>query len=158
MTPTPAGKIVSIVYRPLDRPYPEGRKGDFIRVPLAEARLVEGHGIDGDAKAGGRPDRQLNVLSREWLETMAGRGFRGAPGEFGEQLIVSGLDLDSLQPGARLRVGDEAVIEMSQPRHGCERLKAAQNDLDARPLGTIGILARVITGGTIRVGDGVVPG
>lgn len=151
------GQIVSIVYRPLDRAYPDGPKGDFIRVPLPEARLVAGHGIEGDAKAGGAEERQLNILSVEWLNTMAARGFRTAPGQFGEQLILSGIDLAELAPGVRFRVGPEALLEVSKPRNGCERLKSAQNGLDARVHGAIGILARVLAGGTIKVGDAVTP-
>lgn len=151
------GQIVSIVHRPLDRAYPDGPKGDFIRVPMTEARLVAGHGIDGDAKAGVTDERQLNILSVEWLGTMAARGFRTEPGQFGEQIILSGVDLEALAPGHRLQVGHGVLLEVSKPRNGCERLKAAQNGLDARRHGTIGILARVLTGGTIRVGDAVTP-
>ena len=56
MTAVAAPCVVSIVYRPRDAVEPKPQ-GHFARVPLARARLVETHGIDGDAK-GGSGDRQ----------------------------------------------------------------------------------------------------
>ncbi len=49
--------IFSIVYLPEDRHYPD-RLGEYIRVPVQNAILVAGHGIQGDQKAGKHPDRQ----------------------------------------------------------------------------------------------------
>lgn len=147
-------EIYSIVYQPIDREY-EGRgDSDFIREPLAAAELVAGHGIRGDRKAGHNPARQVNLLSREWLAMAAKRGYRAAPGQFGEQLIVEGLDVTALPPGTRLLLGDTALIEIVKGRTGCERLEAAQGKSIAG-LGPIGVLARVIEGGSIRVGDPV---
>jgi MOSC domain-containing protein YiiM len=146
--------IHSIVFHPLDREY-ENRAGDFIRVPSGRAALVAGHGIQGDRKAGNHPDRHLNLLSQEWLEAVGPRGYKTGPGEFGEQIIVAGLAVEGLQPGDRLQLGKEAVIEVSKLRTGCERLEAAQGRT-IQGLGPLGALARVITGGEIAVGDPVV--
>ena len=68
------------------------RQTDFIRLPLARVELVAGKGLRGDRKAGRNPDRQVNILSAEWLQMAATRGYRTGPGQFGEQLIVAGLD------------------------------------------------------------------
>jgi MOSC domain-containing protein YiiM len=145
--------IFSIVHHPLDRQY-ENRDGDYIRVPLQEAQLLEGHGIDGDQKAGHHPDRQLNLLSKEWLEAVHPKGYHTEPGQFGEQIILEGVAVEALEPGARLQLGRAAVIEITKLRTGCERLEAAQGQ-SIRGLGPLGALARVISGGAIRVGDGV---
>lgn len=145
--------LTSIVYQPRDRRYAEGET-DFIREPLAAAELVAGRGIRGDRKAGGNPDRQVNLLSTGWLAMAAERGYRTAPGQFGEQLIVDGIDLAALSPGTRLQLGDAAVLEIVKGRTGCSRLEAAQGKPIAR-LGHIGLLARVVVGGSIRVGDPV---
>ncbi len=147
-------QLVSIVYQPLDRDYAGPRDADFIRVPLDAAELVAGHGLRGDRKAGRNANRQINVLSADWLGMAAARGYRTAPGQFGEQLIVAGLDPAALPPGTRLRLGDAAVLEIIKGRTGCERLEAAQGQSIAG-LGPIGALARVIEGGAIRVGDPV---
>lgn len=147
-------EIVSIVYQPADFEY-TGDKSDFMRQPLESAELVAGHGIRGDRKAGHNPDRQLNLLPADWLAMAAGLGFRAAPGQFGEQLITDGIDLFALPPGARLQLGEQAVVEVVKGRSGCSRLEAAQGKSIAG-LGPIGILARVIAGGQIRVGDPIV--
>ena len=146
-------RIESIVYQPLDRSY-DDPTGDFIRVPLASAVLIPGHGLSGDRKAGHNPERQLNLLSAEWLAARAAEGYRAAPGQFGEQLVVTGLAVETLPAGTRLRLGGEAVIEITKGRNGCTRLEAAQGKSIAG-VGPIGALARVVTGGRISVGDGV---
>jgi len=145
--------ITSIVYQPRDQQYAEGAV-DFMRLPLESADLMAGHGIRGDRKAGHHPDRQLNLLSTSWLAMAAAKGYRAAPGQFGEQLILDGIDLVTLPPGTRLQLGDAAVLEIVKGRTGCTRLEAAQG-LSIAGLGPIGVLARVIAGGSIRVGDPV---
>ncbi len=150
----PMSTIDRIVYQPVDREYEDGAT-DFIRVPVLSANLVADFGIENDRKAGHNPRRQLNLLSREWLDTVAGLGFQTGAGQFGEQLTVSGLPFNDIQPGTQLQLGDEAVIEVTQPRTGCSRLEAAQGRSIAG-IGPIGLLARVVIGGEIRVGDEIV--
>lgn len=147
------GKLFSITYQPVGVAYEEGRFGDFIREPFPTAVLRAGHGLEGDQKAGHNPKRQVNVLSREWLEARKAEGYRSEPGQFGEQMVVSGIDVMALPPGTRLRIGADAVIEITKARTGCSRLQAAQS----RPVecGNIGILSRVVAGGAIAVGDPV---
>jgi MOSC domain-containing protein YiiM len=146
--------IFSIVYQPKDPAYGE-HAGDYLRLPLERANLVARHGIEGDQKAGHNPVRQLNLLSAEWLTALQPRGYKTQPGQFGEQIIVSGLAVERLEPGVRLQLGNEACIEIPKLRTGCERLEAAQGKSIAG-LGPIGAMARVITGGVIQVGDPVV--
>lgn len=146
-------QIESIVYQPLDRDY-DDPLGDFLRVARDVADLIADHGIAGDRKAGHNPARQLNLLSAEWVATRAAEGYRAAPGQFGEQIILSGLAVETLPPGTRLRLGDGAVIEVTKGRTGCARLEAAQGKSIAG-LGPIGALARVVVGGRVRVGDPV---
>jgi MOSC domain-containing protein YiiM len=146
--------ILSIVYQPLDREYGESLK-DYIRVPIQTARLIENHGIEGDQKAGHNPVRQLNLLSHEWLQSIQPKGYRTEPGQFGEQVILEGLAIDSLVPGTRLQLGNEAIIEITKTRTGCERLELAQ-DKSIEGIGPIGVLAKIIVGGMINVGDSIV--
>ena len=148
-------QIHSIVYRPLDRPY-TGQKTDFIRTPLQSAQLIAGHGLQGDAKAGHHPDRQVNLLSLDWLQRLSPQGYLTAPGQFGEQLILAGLDLENLVPGDRLQLGDAVLLEITKPRSGCSRLEAAQGIASHITQGTIGMMAKVVTGGAIQVGDKVI--
>jgi MOSC domain-containing protein YiiM len=150
------GTLESIVHQPKDRAYEEGRFADFIRVPVDSIRVLEDVGLEDDQKARGGSKRQVNVLSREWLDGMAPLGYRTAPGEFGEQLVVRGFRVEELLPGDRFRVGDEVVLEVTMPRHGCTRLQAAQGGRVAADVSDhVGMLTRVVAGGTIRVGDPV---
>ena len=145
-------QIVSIVYKPhgID-PRPEDR---YARVPLEAATLVAGHGIEGDRK-GGKGDRNLNLMSATALGRLAGEGYQTGPGQMGEQIVLGGLDVDTLAPGTRLRLGDEAVIEVVKARTGCSRLEHIQKHTKAEAAGRLGVMARVVAGGLIRVGDAV---
>ena len=145
--------IVSIAYQPLGRRY-TNRLGDYIRVPVESATLVADHGIDGDQKAGHTKSRQVNLLSAEWLAARAAEGYRAEPGQFGEQLIIDGLAVETLPPGTMLAVGPQAILSITKGRTGCDRLEAAQGKSIAA-LGAIGALVRVVVGGPIRVGDAV---
>ena len=155
MEGNPMPTIFSIVYHPKDRDY-DNRDSDYIRIPLETAHLIADHGIEGDQKAGHNPERNLNLLSRQWLAAAAEKGYRAQPGEFGEQIIVDGIPMEELEAGARLRLGQQAVIEVSKLRNGCERLEAAQGRKVKGVMGPLGAMARVVTGGAIKVGDAVV--
>lgn len=149
--------IQSIVYRPKGRKKGDAPGDDFIRVPLQTANLITNHGIEGDAKAGLGKTRQVNLIPTDWLEMMAAKGYKTGPGDFGEQLIVDGITFDEMTPGMQLRIGDEAVLELTKSRTGCERMEAAQGrkvDIAIREAG-LGYLAQVIQGGVIKVGDAI---
>lgn len=143
--------ITSIVYKPHDATEPATA---YLRVPLETATLISGYGIEGDRK-GGNPQRSLNIMSQEALAELSERGFQTAPGQLGEQLIIGGLDMNSLPAGTQLQLGESAVIEVVQPRNGCERFERYQGHPREAAAGKLGIMAQVITGGSIRVGDSV---
>ena len=144
--------IVSIVYRPRDAATPRPEE-HFTRERLERARLVEFQGIEGDAK-GGSGDRQLNVMLAEALAQLRHEGFKTGPGELGEQIVIAGLDPAALCPGARLKLGG-AVIEVGIPRTGCARFEAIQGKSKQLAKGRLGVMARVVTGGVVAVGDAV---
>ena len=148
------GSIYSIVYQPTDREY-GSRSEDFIRVPVQQANLIAGHGIEGDRKAGHQTERQINLLSREWLLRMKDLGYRIEPGQFGEQITLVGIDLEQLKPGERLQLGATACIEIRRVRNPCGRFQVAQQSALER-LKAVGVMGTVVTGGTIRVGDPVI--
>ena len=148
-------QIYSIVYQPKDKAYEEGRTEDFIRLHLKEAMLIANYGIVGDHKAGRHPDRQLNILSYEWLQQRQQEGYRTEPGQFGEQLIIKGLPASGVEDGSQMRLGSEAIVEITKARTGCDRLQAVQTKPIKNISGGIGLMAKVITGGMIGVGDEV---
>ena len=144
--------VHSITIQPIKHDY-DDHFGTFIRHPMQEANLILGFGIEGDAKGGHHPNRQINLLSQEWVEEKAAQGYTASPGSFGEQLALKGIDLADLGPNTHLRLGEEAVIEITSSRTGCERLDAAQpKPMDEK---FVGFMARVVESGKVRVGDPV---
>ncbi len=141
-----AGNLVSIVYSPL--------AGSYNRKPVSQAVLLAGYGIERDRK-GGHPKRNLNVMDREILNQLAAEGYPAGPGDLGENLIVEGVLLSALPSGTRVRIGLDAVIEVIELRTGCYKLIALDPRLPEVSAGRIGVMARVVESGVVRVGDAV---
>ncbi len=144
-------EIYSLVYKPKDENAPD----HYTRLPLESATLVVGHGIAGDLNGGGKPERGLNVMSFETLAALSGEGFRTQPGQMGEQIVVRGLDVRALPAGTLVQLGESAIIEVIKLRTGCERFEAIQGKARGDAAGRLGVMARVVTGGLVRVGDAV---
>ena len=146
----PMGRVVSIAFTPEagNRHPPD----HYARAPVESVVLVAGHGIEGDAK-GGRGRRQLNVMLAETVAELRAEGFRTAPGELGEQFVLAGLDPAEVVPGVRVRIGGSAVIEVTLPRTPCGRFATVQGKPKESGENRIGVMARVLTGGEVRVGD-----
>ncbi len=140
------GNLVSIVYSP--------QPGSYNRKALAEAILVAGYGIEGDRK-GGHPNRNLNMMDQEMLRMLAAEGYPTGPGVLGENLIVSGVNLTALPAGTRLRIGLEAEVEVVRLREPCYKLTALDPRMPDAVIGRVGVMARVVESGVIRVGDAV---
>ena len=144
-------ELVSIVYKPGDAPLADGA---FTRVHISEARLEAGYGIAGDLK-GGNVYRQLNVMGAESIRSLDSSGYKTAPGQLGEQLVISGFDIESLPEKTRLRIGESAVIELLMLREPCNRFESYQGKSLEGAVGKIGWMAAVISSGIIRIGDSV---
>lgn len=149
-----------------------------IAKPVCDAiRLVAGLGVEGDAHSGPtvmhrydrkrNPDapnlRQVHLIPAELLDELAGKGFAVAPGQMGENISTRGLDLIGLSRGTVLRLGEQALIEVTGLRNPCSLIdKATQKGvmaatLEKREDGTLirksGIMAIILTGGEVRAGD-----
>ncbi len=145
-------QIASIVYKPIGMAEPEN---EYLRLDLDDATLVADFGIEGDAKGGHNPDRQLNIMSYETLTILRSQGFYTEPGQLGEQIVLHQLDVDALPAGTQIQLGKEAIIEVVNPRTGCEKFERIQKKPRAKVQGQMGQMAKVIVGGKISVGDPV---
>jgi len=145
-------RVTSIVFTPRDVEIrkPQDR---YARVAVERTRLVEFQGIEGDAK-GSSGDRQLNIMRAETLAELAAEGFQTAPGAMGEQIVIAGLDPAVLVIGTRLKLG-AAIIEVGIPRTGCARFEMIQGKPKQSAKGRLGVMARVVEGGEVAVGDAV---
>jgi MOSC domain-containing protein YiiM len=157
--PPDLGRLELIVRRPA-----EGE-----REILDEGRLDPGQGLVGDRWAARVPEAtpvylsaQLTVMSTRVLAAIEPARERWPLA--GDQLLVD-LDLSeaNLPPGSRLAVGS-AVIEVSETPHtGCAKFSARFGSDAMRwvnsPVGRAhrmrGLNARIVTGGTVHVGDPV---
>jgi MOSC domain-containing protein YiiM len=139
-------------------------------------RLVAGLGVDGDAHSGKTvkhrsrvarnphaPNlRQVHLIHAELLDELSTRGLPVGPGEMGENITTRGLDLLSLPAGTRLRIGDEAIVEVTGLRNPCKQLDDIHPGLMAAtlarsPRGQLirkaGVMSVVLVGGEVRPGD-----
>lgn len=126
------------------------RKGTAKR-PVDSARLVENHGLEHDAHAGNW-HRQVSLLSRERIEAFKKRGAVVMYGDFGENLVVEGIDFASLPVGTRLAVRD-IVLEVTQIGKECHTRCAIYHTMGECIMPTQGVFAKVICGGSIAAGD-----
>jgi MOSC domain-containing protein YiiM len=141
-------------------------------------RLVAGLGVEGDAHKGEKvqhlyharknPDaanlRQVHLLHEELFDELRASGFDLQTGAIGENVTTRGLDLLALPQGARLRLGAEAVIEVTGLRNPCRQIDAFARGLTAAVLGRdadgrlirkAGVMAIVIAGGDVKAGDAI---
>jgi TatD DNase family protein len=118
---------------------------------VGQAELVAGHGLAGDAHAGDW-HRQVSLLSLQKIDAFRAQGAEVQDGDFGENLVVDGIDFSSLPVGTILRCG-EAALEMTQIGKECHSHCAIFARMGDCIMPREGVFARVIHGGVIRVGD-----
>ena len=141
-------------------------------------RLLSGLGVEGDAHLGvtvkhryhaaKNPDapnlRQVHLIHAELFDELREKGFTITPGAIGENVTTRGIDLLALPCGARLRLGEEAIVEVTGLRSPCTYIDRYQSglknavldkDADGRVIRKSGIMAIVIAGGDVRSGDAI---
>ncbi len=114
---------------------------------LPEVRVASNWGFEGCAHA--RPDspRQVLLVDSETLEAM-----NLSPGLIRENITASGLNVNGLEIGQKLRVG-QTRLEVSAVCTPCDQLEKVRPGLRREIWGRRGMLCRVIEGGIIRRGD-----
>ncbi|MDY0871155.1 MOSC domain-containing protein [Dongia rigui] len=148
----------------------------FSKQPALEIRLLTGLGVAGDAHMGEtvkhrsrvakdptQPNlRQVHLIQSELFDELAARGFNVQPGDMGENIATRGIDLLRLPEAARLEIGGEAIVEITGLRNPCVQIDRFQQglmqavldrDADGALIRKAGVMAVVIRGGDIRVGD-----
>lgn len=114
-----------------------------------QANVVEGHGIEGCQHGGRGAKREVLFASAEHLRSVGVE-----PGEVRENLTVEGLDVQAWPVGQHVRVG-EAEFEITEICDPCHKMDALRPGLQAELDNKRGMLARVVSGGAIAVGDDV---
>ncbi|HEX6202475.1 MAG TPA: MOSC domain-containing protein [Thermoanaerobaculia bacterium] len=150
----------------------------FSKTPQPAIRLVAGLGVEGDAHQGAtvqhrsrvardptQPNlRQVHLIHAELHDELAAAGFDVGPGDLGENVTTRGVDLLALPAGTRLRLGTDAVVEVTGLRNPCVQLDRFQQgltaavldrDAEGRLVRKAGVMAVVVVGGEVRAGDGI---
>ncbi len=121
---------------------------------IDEARLVEEHGIEGDAHAGAW-HRQVSFIASESIAGARDRGLKVDFGDFAENIASEGIDWTSLPVGTRVRLGPSAVVEITQIGKECHKKCAIFYQAGDCIMPREGVFGRVISGGVIRRGDAI---
>lgn len=121
---------------------------------IGSCRLLEGHGLEGDAHAGDW-HRQVSLLAEESIEKMRREGLDVGPGDFAENLTIRGIDLVSLPCGTKIRVGSDVLLEVTQIGKVCHDRCAIYYQAGDCVMPKEGIFAAVLKGGNVKVGDHV---
>lgn len=130
------------------------RKGEP-KHDVGSGRLIPDHGLEGDAHAG-KWHRQVSLLSLSSVEKMKALGLDVTYGSFAENLTISGFEVYKLPVGTRLRIGEQAVVEVTQIGKECHDRCAIYHTAGDCVMPREGIFVRVLQGGTVRKGDEVV--
>ena len=126
-------------------------KGTF-KYPVPEATLQADNGIVGDAHSGPW-HRQVSLLAVESIDKMRARGLDVGPGDFAENLTTEGIDLVNLPIGTYVKIGPEAVGEVTQIGKECHKRCAIYYQAGDCVMPREGIFIRVLEGGPVKTGD-----
>lgn len=121
---------------------------------VGEGLLKVNFGIEGDAH-GGDWHRQVSLLALESIKKMQEKGLDVVPGDFAENLTTEGIDLVSLPVGTKLKIGENALGEVTQIGKECHNKCAIYYQAGDCVMPKEGIFIKVLTGGQVQVGDSV---
>jgi hypothetical protein len=150
----------------------------FSKPNVDRIRLLAGLGVEGDAHSGqtvrhrsrvardpSQPNlRQVHLIHGELHDELRAQGFGVTPGVMGENVTTRGVELLGLPRGTWLRLGEDAVVEVTGLRNPCVQLDRFQQGLMSAVLDRddegdlvrrAGVMAIVLTGGVVRPGDAV---
>jgi MOSC domain-containing protein YiiM len=150
----------------------------FSKTTQRSIRLVAGLGVESDAHHGAtvkhrsrlardraQPNlRQVHLIHAELHDELSANGLDVAAGEMGENVTTRGLPLLDLPVGTRLRLGRDAVVELTGLRNPCAQLDRFRRGLlaavlEQRPDGTLvrkaGVMSVVVAGGEVAPGDAI---
>ena len=138
--------------------------GGVPKIAVREALLTP-TGLVGDRQADrrfhGGPERALSLYPLELILQLQAEGHPIYPGSVGENVTVAGLDWSALEPGSRLALGDEVLVEISSYAGPCQTIAASFTDGAFKRIsqkkhpGQSRLYARVLQTGRLIVGQRV---
>jgi MOSC domain-containing protein YiiM len=131
----------------------------------ASDAIVSRLGLLGDTQNDkthhGGPERAVCIYSMDRIRALQQEGHPINAGTAGENVTVEGVDWDRVVPGARIKLGDEVILEVASFTSPCKTIK--ESFIDGRFVrisqklhpGWSRVYARVLVEGEIRSGDHV---
>ncbi len=136
-------KIVSIA---------TSKKKGTRKASVDEAYLKKEHGLEGDAHAG-KWHRQVSFLASEEIDKARQSGLDVTFGDFAENIATTGIDWKNIPVGTRIRLGPEALVEITQIGKECHNRCAIYYKAGDCIMPREGVFARVLREGKIKRGD-----
>jgi len=138
--------------------------GGVPKLPVREA-VIDLFGLEGDVqkhtKVHGGPERAVCLYSLEVIQSLQAEGHPIYPGSCGENVTVSGLDWKIVEAGTRILLGESVILEVTRHTEPCKQIAASFVDGAFRRIdqrrhpGWSRVYTKVITGGTVRIGQTV---
>lgn len=138
--------------------------GGVPKLGVREA-FLDAKGLEGDKQRNlrfhGGPERALCLFPLELILELQAEGHPIFPGSVGENVTVMSLEWSRIEPGTRLSLGDEALVEITSYTAPCKTIAASFADGDFKRIsqqvrpGDSRLYARVLRPGRLAVGDSV---
>lgn len=162
----PAGRVgaVCVVHRLLPTARDDVASSAIDKRPVTGPVPLKRLGLEGDVQCDSRhhggPDQAVYAYSQRAAEIWAAELGRDVPpGAFGENLRITGLDVDAAPVGQRWRIGEVAVVEVTRPRVPCATFAGFVDEprwvRRFTERGLFGAYLRVLTPGPVAAGDPV---
>ena len=147
----------------------------FSKRRVDQVTMLAGIGVEGDAHAGplvqhrsrvhvdpNQPNlRQVHLLDDALFDLVGGVI---GPGDLGENVTTTGLDLYAMAVGTVLALGDDALVAVTGLRNPCAQIEKFRpglldrvrwRDADGELVRRAGVMGVVVRGGTVAVGEPV---
>lgn len=128
------------------------RKKGTVKTTVDQAQLIENHGFEDDAHAGDW-HRQVSFLSQENIDAANEKGLDVTFGDFAENIATLGVDWKTIPVGTKVKLGDTAVVEITQIGKKCHNKCAIYYRAGDCIMPKEGVFAKVLTGGTVKKDD-----
>jgi MOSC domain-containing protein YiiM len=140
-------------------------KGGVPKTAIDSAEVTTS-GLEGDlhndTRNHGGPERAVCLYSLEIIQALQAEGHSIVPGAAGENVTISGLDWDKVGIGARLRLGNQVLLEVTRYTSPCNNIRDSFINKDYSRIsqslypGWSRVYTRVLQTGKIATGDSVI--
>ena len=126
-------------------------KRGTVKRPVETGHLIKDHGLENDAHAGNW-HRQVSLLSYQQVISFNNKGGNVEDGDFGENILVDGIEFNELPVGTLFYVGD-AILRMTQIGKECHSHCQIYHRVGDCIMPRVGVFAEVLKEGYVKEGD-----